>query len=53
MSNGHIMVIARTYASSGSTGSVVVPVGAGGPAFAGLWCFVQPAQEVAIAVGAA
>jgi hypothetical protein len=46
-------IVANSYGSSGSTGSVVFPAGQGSPAFAGLYCFVVPAPDVSVNVGAA
>jgi hypothetical protein len=46
-------IVANSYGSSGSTGSVVFPAGQGSPAFAGLYCFVVPAPDVSVSVGAA
>lgn len=51
--NPNIMVIGKAYASAGSTGSVVVPVGLGGPAFAGLYCFVRAAPDASSTGGTA
>jgi hypothetical protein len=46
-------MFARSYASAGSTGTVSVPAGQGSPAFAGLWCFLQPASDVSVSITAA
>lgn len=51
--NPGLMVVAKTYATSGTTGSVSVPVSVGQPAFAGMYMFLQPAADVSVAVGAA
>lgn len=51
--NPNLMVVAKSFASSGSTGSVAVPVAPGGPAFVGMYAFVQPAPDVSVTVGAA
>lgn len=51
--NPNLMVIAKTFSSSGSTGTVSVPVSPGGPAFAALYAFVRPAPDVSVTVGAA
>jgi hypothetical protein len=51
--NPALMMFARSYASAGSTGSVSVPAGLGTPAFAGLYCFVQPAADVSVTLVAA
>lgn len=46
-------IVANTYGAAGSTGSVVFPAGLGAPAFAGLYCFLTPASDVSVTVGAA
>lgn len=51
--NPNLMVVAKSFASSGSTGSVSVPVALGGPAFSAMYAFVQPAPDVSVSVGAA
>lgn len=51
--NPNMIVIAKTFVSSGSTGSVSVPVALGAPAFAAMYAFVQPAPDVSVTVGAA
>lgn len=48
-----LQMFAKSYASSGSTGAVSVPTGQGSPAFAGLWCFLQPAADVSVSIAAA
>lgn len=51
--NPGLMVIAKSFASSGSTGSVSVPVAPGGPALVASYAFVRPAPDVSVTVGAA
>lgn len=51
--NPALMMCAKSYASSGSTGTVIVPAGQGLPAFAGLYCFVVPAADVSVSITAA
>lgn len=51
--NPCVDVVANSYGSSGSTGSVVFPSGQGAPAFYGLYCFLTPAVDVSVNVGAA
>lgn len=51
--NPCVNVVANSYGSSGSTGSVVFPTGQGSPAFAGMYCFITPAPDVSVSVGAA
>lgn len=51
--NSSMMVIGKSFSSAGSTGSVSIPVGLGGMAFAGMYAFVQPAPDVSVAIGAA
>jgi hypothetical protein len=48
-----VIVIGKTFASSGSTGSVSVPVGLTGMAFGGMYAFIQPAPDVSVTIGAA
>jgi hypothetical protein len=47
-----VIVVANTYASSGSTGTVTFPTARGKPAWAGMWAFVTPAADVSAAIGA-
>ena len=51
--NPGLVVIGKKFSSSGSTGSVLLPVAQGSPAFAGIYMFLQPAPDVSISVGAA
>lgn len=51
--NPCVDVVAKSYAASGSTGSVAFPAGIGAPAFAGLYCFLTSAPDVSVTVGAA
>ena len=51
--NPAIEVIGKSYTTSGSTGSVAVPCVQGMPAFAGMYAFFQPGQDVSVSVGAA
>jgi hypothetical protein len=51
--NPSAVVVAKTYASAGSTGSVVFPAGQGSPAFVGLYVFLAHAPDVSVTVGAA
>lgn len=48
-----VNVVAKTFNASGSTGSVEFPTAQGSPAFAGLYCFLTPAADVSVNVGAA
>lgn len=48
-----MLVIAKSYTSAGSTGSVSLPVAVGLPAWSGLYAFVRPAPDVTVTVGAA
>lgn len=51
--NPALEMFARSYGSSGSTGTVSVPAGQGSPAFAGLYCFLAPAADVSVSITAA
>lgn len=51
--NPALVMFAKSYATSGSTGSVSVPAGQGSPAFSGLYCFLQPAADVSVSIVAA
>lgn len=51
--NPGILVVAKTYTGSGSTGTVSVPVAPGAPAFAGMYMFFQAGADVSVVVGAA
>lgn len=51
--NPSVVVVGKSFASSGSTGSVVFPAGQGSPAFAGLYVFLTPAADIVGAIGAA
>lgn len=48
-----LIMVAKSYASSGSTGSVDIPVAQGSPAFIGLYAFLTPGADVSVAIGAA
>lgn len=48
-----IVIVGKSFASSGSTGSVSVPIAVGSHAFAGMYVFVRPAPDVSVAIGAA
>jgi hypothetical protein len=48
-----LMMVAKSYGASGSTGTVSVPAGQGAPAFAGLYCHLQPAADVSVSIVAA
>lgn len=52
-SNPALVVVGKSYSTSGSTGSVSVPIGSGSPALTGVYCFVQSAPDVSVSVGAA
>lgn len=45
-----LVMFAKSYASSGSTGTVSVPAGQGSPAFSGLYCFLAPAADVSVSL---
>lgn len=51
--NPSLMVVAKTYTTSGTTGAVSVPVAVGQPAFAGMYMFLQASADVSVVVGAA
>jgi len=51
--NPSAVVIGKNYSTSGTTGSVAVPVAKGAPAFAGMYVFVRPAPDVSVSVGVA
>lgn len=51
--NPGLLVVAKNYTSSGTTGSVSVPVALGSPAFLGMYMFLQPAADVSATIGAA
>lgn len=51
--NPSVVVIGKSYASSGSTGTVTVPVNPGSHAFGGMYVFLRPAPDVSTAIGAA
>lgn len=46
-------IVANSYSTAGTTGSVVFPAGIGAPAFAGLWAFITHAPDVSVNVVAA
>lgn len=48
-----VIVVGKTYASSGSTGTVTFPTARGKPAWAGMWAFITPAADVSASIGAA
>jgi hypothetical protein len=48
-----VMVIGKSYAAAGSTGTVTVPCSAGNPAFVGMYVFFRPAPDVSASIGAA
>lgn len=51
--NPALLVIGKSYSTSGSTGSVSVPIYSGASATVGMYCFVRPAPDVSVSVGAA
>jgi len=51
--NPALEVIGKNFATSGTTGSVAVPVASGAPAFLGMYAFIQPAPDVSVTIGAA
>jgi hypothetical protein len=51
--NPAVAVVAKSYATSGSTGSVTFPAGLGAPLLAGLYAFITPAADVSVSLGAA
>lgn len=48
-----VMVAGKIYATSGTTGTVQIPIYSGGPAFFGMYCFLRQAPDVSVAIGAA
>lgn len=51
--NPALVMVGKSFAGSGSTGSVVFPTAQGAPAFAGLYVFLTPAADVSATIGAA
>lgn len=51
--NPGLLVVAKTYSTSGTTGTISVPVAIGQPAFVGMYMFLQAAPNVSVAIGAA
>jgi len=51
--NPGITIIGKRFASSGSTGTVAVPINPGSHAFAGMYVFLRPAPDVSASIGAA
>lgn len=51
--NPAIVVVGKSFSAAGSTGEVEFPTAQGGPAFAGLWCFLPAAQDVSMTIGSA
>ena len=47
-----LMVVGKSYASAGSTGTVTVPCAHGAPAFLGLYAFLRAAPDVSGSIGA-
>lgn len=50
--NPALIVVGKSYASSGSTGTVTFPTARGKPAWAGMWAFITPAADVSASIGA-
>jgi hypothetical protein len=48
-----LMVVGKSFASSGSTGVVSFPASLGAPAFASMYAFITAAADVSVTVGAA
>lgn len=48
-----LIVVGKSFAAAGSTGTVTFPVNAGSHAFVGMYVFLRPAPDTSIAVGAA
>lgn len=48
-----LIVVGKTFASAGSTGSVAFPTAQGSPAFAAMYVFLTPAADVSATIGAA
>lgn len=46
-----VIVVAKAFASSGSTGTVTFPIARGKPAWAGMWAFITPAADVSATIG--
>lgn len=46
-----VIVIGKSFAAAGSTGSVSVPIGVGSHAFAGMYCFLRPAPDSSSTAG--
>jgi hypothetical protein len=51
--NPSLIVVGKSFSTSGTTGTIAVPVGSGSPAFFGMYCFLRPAPDVSVTVGAA
>lgn len=51
--NPSIVVVGKSYSTSGSTGSVAFPTAQGAPAYTGLYAFLTPGADASVAVGAA
>lgn len=51
--NPSLVTVAKSFSSSGSTGSVVFPAGQGSPAFSGLYAFFTPAPDVSVTLSPA
>lgn len=48
-----IVIIGKRFSSSGTTGTVTVPINAGSHAFGGMYVFLVPAPDVSATLGAA
>lgn len=49
-SNPSLMMAGKSFSTSGTTGTVIVPINPGSHAFAGMYIFLKPAPDVSIAV---
>lgn len=48
-----IVVVGKSFAAAGSTGTVNFPTAHGSPAFAGMWVFLTPGADVSATIAAA
>jgi hypothetical protein len=51
--NPSVVIIGKSFSTSGSTGSVSIPFEPGSHAFGGMYLFLVPAPDVSATLGAA
>lgn len=47
-----VILVGKSYSTSGTTGAVPFPVSLGAPAMAGMYLFLRPAPDASVAIGA-